>query len=180
MDAKKIESAFKSANKRLRISSKVEAMLNERIVAEYEAAYIYKHMATWADYTGYKGTAKYMSQHYEEELEHADKFYKYMLDRGALPKTPSIKSPTVIIKSLKDLLNAALDHEIKVTEGLKKACDVAMSDNDKVTAEFLRWYIAEQVDEEGQFIDLLDRLDIIGADKRGEFFLDQELANKEE
>ena len=179
MDVKKIENAFSKSNKRLRISPKVEAMLNEQISVEYTAAYLYKHMATWANYTGYKGAACYMTQHYEEELEHADRLYCYMLDRGAMPKTPTIKAPSIALKSLKELFNAALDHEIKVTESYIKACDIAMSDKDKVTAEFLRDYISEQRDEEGQFIDILDRLDLIGTDKP-EYFLDLELAKKEE
>lgn len=180
MDVKKVNTVFQNSNKRIRISPKVEEMLNERISAEFEAAYIYKHMSTWASYTGYTGTACYMKQHYEEELEHAEKLYKYILDRGAMPKTPLIPAQTIKLNSLKELFNLALEHEIKVTEGYKKACEVAYSDNDKVTAEFLRWFLEEQIDEEGQFIDILDRLDVIGDDKRGEFFLDQELANKEE
>jgi ferritin len=60
-------------------------------------------------------------------------------------------------------------------EAYKKAIKVAWEDNDVTTFTFLQWFLNEQVEEIKVFAGLLDRLEIIGYDKKGMFFLDKEI-----
>jgi len=175
MDYKQVEKAFSSAGKS-RIKPKVEAMLNERIAKEAEAAYIYKNMSVWCNVMGLFGAYKMFGEHYYEELDHMNKIYSYMLDRGSMPKNPNIKAINEKYKDLKDVISKALEHEISVTIGYEKACDIAYKEGDKVTAEFLRWYLNEQIEEESKFADILSRLEYIGNDKAAEIIVDKELS----
>lgn len=168
------------ANNLTVLSPKVKANLNEAIMRELEASQLYLHMAMWCDWKGYTGTAKYMREHVSEEREHMMKLYDYILDKDCLPITPQCKTHIEDFKDLKDILLKSLAHEKSVTAFYSKILKEAFSENDQMTFEFLQWFIEEQRDEEIGFKNFLDRLKIIGDDKRGQYFLDKEIGKTDE
>lgn len=56
--------------------------------------------------------------------------------------------------------------------------DLAISEKDYATVNFLQWFVNEQVEEEASFSEILDKLKLIGDDKRGLFMLDKELGQR--
>ena len=52
---------------------------------------------------------------------------------------------------------------------------LAHAEKDYATLQFLQWYIAEQHQEEFLFKGILDKIEIIGTDGQGMFFIDREI-----
>jgi ferritin len=176
MDVKEITSALsKNDNKRNRLPAKVEEILNNQIGVELNASQFYKAMGAWCSFKGLNGTANFLFKHVEEERVHMNKIYEYMLDRGALPKTPATKAQECCFVDLKTVLNKGLEHEFMVTDSWTKAMDIVCKENDQVTKEFMRFYFSEQREEENIYINLLDRMDILGTDKIATYMLDKEI-----
>lgn len=177
MDTNKIEDALRANKKKEYISSSMSLLLNSLIAAELNASQLYKSMAAWCEYTGYEGTAKFFNKHSVEERAHMDKLYEYSLDRQCSPTTPAVKQQPNKFKDLKDVLTAALAHEELIENTYKKAAKSAWADNDITTFTLFQWFLKEQVEEIKVFSGLLDRLEIIGSDKKGMYFLDTEISN---
>lgn len=144
-----------------RVSDKMSDMLNMQIEVELEAAQIYKAMASWAEINGYFGTAKFMQDHYKEELDHMDKMYQYILDRNCLAITPEIKQPKLEFSSLYELIKEAYKHEKYVTSTYNEVSMLALKENDYVTFHFIGWYLEEQIEEEMLFSRVLDQYDVL-------------------
>lgn len=176
MKAEELESAFNSAKKKSRLCAKIEDVLNKNIEGELVSSQIYLGLAVWCDYTGYQGLAKYFYTHVDEERGHMRKLYDYMLDRNAMPKTPMCPAQNLTCTDLKDAIEKALARETEVTARYEAALPIALQEKDQMTYEFLQWFIHEQREEEATLLGWLDRLEIIGYDKKGMFFLDQEIA----
>lgn len=69
-------------------------------------------------------------------------------------------------------------HEQFMTESINNLMDLAISEKDYATVNFLQWFVNEQVEEEASFSEILDKLKLIGDDKRGLFMLDKELGQR--
>jgi ferritin len=175
MDVNVIEDALRAKKKKEYISPKISSLMNDLIAAEFNASQLYKSMATWCEYVGYEGSAKYFNKHTDEERKHMNKLYEYSLDRQCNPVTPAVKAQPISYKDLKDVLEQALSHEELIENTYKKAIKVAWDDNDTTTFTLFQWFLNEQVEEIKVFAGLLDRLEVIGYDKKGMFFLDKEI-----
>ena len=175
MDIKDVEAAFSGTTKKSRLSKTIEDLLNKQIGIELGAVQLYRAMGYWCNWTGLSGTSKFLLKHAEEELLHMNKLAEYLLDRNALAKMPNIKAELTNFSDLKTVLEKGREHEIMVTNSYQQAKKIACDEEDYVTEEFFRWYLKEQVEEEAIFLSLLDRLEIIGNDKRGQYFLDLEI-----
>jgi len=165
-----------SGTKKGRLSAKVSALINKQIEIEFGASQVYHAMAVWAEWKGYTGTAKFLFKHVNEERAHMNRLIEYMLDRNELPRIPTCGTQPSDFTDLKGILTAALDHELMVTASYIKAHDIVCAEKDMLTEEFLRFYFNEQKEEEAIYLSLLDRLEIIGNDKKGQYFLDTEIA----
>jgi len=179
-NSKDIENLLMGSRSKSMLSEKTQAILNEHIAMELEAAQIYKAMYSWCEYKGYLGAANYFSLHYKEEVEHMDKIYQYMLDRIALPKTPQVKAVSNKFSNFREVIKKALEHEIYVEESYKKSLDKVWSERDHTTFEFLQWYVDEQVDEVAGFSNILDRLDIAGNDASAILMIDKEMGQRDD
>lgn len=175
MDNNIIEEALRAKKKKEYISPKIISLINDLIAAELNASQLYKSMAVWCEYTGYEGSAKYYGSHVDEERKHMNKLYDYALDRQCNPTTPAVKAQPNTFKDLKDVLEKTLTHEELIEDLYKKAIKVAWDDNDLSTFTLFQWFLNEQVEEIKLFAGLLDRLEVIGYDKKGMFFLDKEI-----
>jgi len=169
-----ISKAFNKTKKQY-LSLKIKTLIDSLIAVEFNASQLYKAAATWAEYVGYEGSAKFLNKHVGEERNHMNKLYEYSLDRQCNPITPAVKEQPQTFADLKDLLEKILQHEEYVEAQHKNAVKIAMAEQDMTTFTFLQFYLNEQVEEIKLYSGLLDRLEIIGCDKKGMYFLDQEI-----
>ena len=159
-----------------RISDKIEALINQQIQKELTNSLLYLSMANWADYEGWTGLAELYRKHSTEELGHRDKFISYMLDRNAMPQTPSQTFDKVPneFDGVKGILEATVKREIEATDSIKKINMQAMEEGDCLTKTFLTEMLKEQIEEEASAMNWMDRIEIYESTNSPLILLDKE------
>jgi len=162
------------------ISQKVIDRINLQIEREIYSAYLYMTMSAEMSRQGYNGIAKWLMIQYHEEMFHAMKFYKYLLEQGAKPIVPAIKQ--AVVKEgigIKELYTEVLNHEKTVTASIRELLELAIAEKDYATENLVRWYIDEQVEEERNNEEILQNIELLGENKQGLFMLNIELGKRE-
>jgi ferritin len=157
----------------------IEKAVNGQINAELYSAYLYLSMSAYFESNNLPGFAQWMSVQANEEQEHAMKFFKYVLERGGKITLASIDAPPKEWKSPLDAFESVYKHELKVTGLIHKLVDLARSEKDVATENFLMWYVDEQVEEEAHSDAILQKLKLIKDSPNGLYMLDRELAARE-
>jgi ferritin len=157
------------------ISKKMTDALNVQINKEIYSAYIYLSMAAYSEHIGLKGIANWFTVQYQEETGHAMRIYKYLQEQGAQVKLQAIEQPQTDYKSPTDMFEKTLAHEQYVTKSINGLVDLALKENDHATQIFLQWFVTEQVEEEANDHEILDKLKMIGESGSGLYMLDREL-----
>ncbi|MFC1570275.1 ferritin [Candidatus Omnitrophota bacterium] len=160
------------------ISDKMVKSINQQINRELYSAYLYMGMASYAAEAGLKGTANWFTIQVQEELSHAQKMYNYVMDQGGRVLLGAIEEPPQKFSSMKDLFEKTLEHERIVTSLINDLVDQAAGENDKATSIMLQWFVTEQVEEEANPTDILQKLKIVGNDGNGILLIDNELAQR--
>jgi len=158
------------------LKKKVEDALNEQIQLEEESSRVYMAMASWCESNGFPGAAQFLYKHSDEERMHQTKFIHYVNDRGGHALLKPLAEPGNAYKSLKDVFEQVLKHELHVTASINALYDLATREKDFTTGQFLQWYIMEQIEEESLVNGVLDKMNLAGDNKGGIFFIDKELA----
>lgn len=132
-----------------RLSDKIIDLLNFRIKAELESAYLYEAMANCLDFKGFANAAKVYRKDAEGEKEHAAWTTSYMLGMDIHPVTPTIEAPKKQMwESVKQIVDETVIHEDLVTKQCNELAKSALLDNDLVTHQFVSSkYLAEQIEE---------------------------------
>ncbi|MBU1249437.1 MAG: ferritin [Proteobacteria bacterium] len=156
------------------LSKSIEKAMNEQIKWEFFSGYMYLSMATYFHELGLTGFAIWMENQYEEEVFHALKMYKYVTEAGGRVKMQAIDQPQHDWKSALDCMEYSLKHENMVTKRINDLASLAQDERDHATFIFLQWYVSEQVEEEANFGDVVNKLKLVG-DGGGLFMLDREL-----
>ncbi len=157
------------------MNEKVEKILNEQIKHEEHSSRIYLAMASWCEKNGFNGASKFLYSHAEEEREHMQKLIHYINDRGGHALMEALEKPETEYKNLKGVFEKVLKHEQFITNKINKCYEVAITEKDYNTAQFLSWYIDEQVEEESTMSSILDDIKLAGEATGGLFHIDREL-----
>jgi ferritin len=140
------------------ISIELEKAINEQIGIEFAASYAYLSMAAYFERNAFDGFSKWMHLQSEEERMHAMKFYQYLIDRGGVARIPSIPAPEWDFESVIKVFEASLDQEREVTRHIYDLYKIAQNESDFATVSFLKWFVDEQVEEEKNVSDMIDKL----------------------
>ncbi len=162
------------------LSKEIETALNNQLANEAYASNYYLSMASWLEKSGLRGSAAFMHEQSEEEREHMMRMLKYVNEAGGHAKVSALKEPPYNYKSITQVFELALEHEIHVTQSINKIVDLALSKKDYGTFNFLQWYVAEQHEEEKLFTSILDIIKITGTEGRGLLLIDNEMAKLRE
>lgn len=138
------------------ISQKMTDKLNDQIGHEFGASQTYLAMACQFDGLGLKMLAKYFRKQTEEEREHALKILDYLLGVGAKVKLAPLAAPKHDYPTVLGAIEAALEHEKKVTQQINDLVALAEEEKDYATRSFLNWYVDEQVEEVSSMSHLVD------------------------
>jgi len=161
------------------IDKEMEEALNKQINEEFYSAYLYLSMSAYFERTGLKGFANWMYVQYQEEMGHAMKLYRYLLNRGGTVKLYAIKEPPSEWKSPLDAFQQTLEHERHITKCINDLVDLAERKKDRATFNLLQWYVNEQVEEEANDEEIISRLKMLGDKQpQGLLILDRELAQR--
>lgn len=149
--------------------------LNEQINAELWSAYLYLSMGMQFENAGHAGVANWFRIQFKEEQAHAEIFMNYINQRGgrvmlkAIPEVPTDWATPL------DAFKATLEHEQKVTAMINNLFAMAEAEHDYATRDRLAWFVSEQVEEEDNARQLIDKFSLIGEDGMGLYMLNQEL-----
>ncbi|MEM1522349.1 MAG: ferritin [Thermofilaceae archaeon] len=151
---------------------------NRQLNQELRNAYLYLSMAAYFESVTLPGFAHYFTVQAREELEHAMKFYRFMVDRGWSVELQEIPKPKTrwasVLEAAEDFLNA----EIENTKRIWRMVDLARQAGDKAAESFLKWFVDEQVEEEKNASELLARVKLVKDHPAGLLALDRMLAER--
>ena len=160
------------------LKEKVLKALNEQINAEQYSALLYLSMSAWLEEKGLPGFANWMYVQYQEELTHANKIFKYVVERGGKVELKGIDQMPVDFESVVSIAEMTLEHEQHVTSLINNLVDIAIEEKDHASQSFLTWFVDEQVEEEANASEILDKLKLIGGHGNGLFMIDRELRQR--
>lgn len=158
------------------ISKEMNKAINEQINKEIYSAYLYLGMSAWAERNGMPGVGNWFAVQTQEELAHAQRFFQYIIRRGATVELAAIAKPDGDFKTILDLFEKSLAHEKIVTASINSLVDIAVKERDHATGAFLQWFVNEQVEEEENVNRIIDQIQLTGPGGGGMFMIDRELA----
>ena len=158
------------------LSKKMEDALNEQVKWELWSAYLYLSMASYFEDKGLMGFSNWMKVQEQEEKFHAMKFYGYTFERGGRIRLQTLEAPENDWETPLAAFKAVLKHENGVTMRINNLMDLAIEEKDHATASYLKWFIDEQVEEEANVQDVINKLKLVEGNPSALYMLDKELA----
>jgi len=162
------------------LSQGIQDAINDQIHHEFHSAYVYLSMSAFLEAANFTGFAKWMRIQATEEVNHAMRLFDYVNDRNGRVVLKALEQPPANFKSVLDVFENALKHEMKVTSLIHSLYELAKKENDYATQVALQWFINEQVEEEDRASKVVDRLKIAGEDGAALLMLDNELGSRQE
>jgi|SRR3989339_2150962 len=160
------------------IQEKMLKGLNKQINAELYSAYLYLAMSAHFENVNFRGFAHWLKIQAQEELGHAMRFYSYIVEIGEKVVLEKVETPPVRWASLLAAFTDAYKHEVKVTDMINELVNMSASLKDHATNNMLQWFVSEQVEEESQTNEIVQKLKFIGDAKGGLLILDHQLAKR--
>ncbi len=158
----------------------VQDAMNGQIRNELYSAYQYLAMSAYCESANLPGFAHWMRMQSREELEHAMKFYDFVLDRGGKVSLQAIDRPSDEFSSPLDVFEQSLAQERRVTSQIHDLYALAQQEKDYASIPLLQWFVTEQIEEEKNAGQVVDTLKMIGDSRDALFLLDRELGQRQE
>lgn len=157
------------------ISAKMQKALNIHLNEEFYSSYFYLSMAASFEAKNLKGFSNWFRIQSQEEQMHGMKFFNFILQKGGKVTLTQIESPKVEWKSISEVFSDTLKHEQKISGLINKLVEAALLEKDYATNTFLQWFVTEQVEEEANVEEIIQKIEMIGDNKSGLYMLDNEL-----
>lgn len=160
------------------IPKKLEQAFGDQIRHELESAYLYLAMAAYFDSQGLEGMGRWMRAQTQEEVTHAMRFYKHIVERGGRPQLQPVSILQQEWTSPQAAFAAAYEHERFITGRINELVKLSQTENDFASRTLLQWFVDEQIEEEASTGKIAQELELVGADGRGVLMLDRELGQR--
>ncbi len=157
------------------ISPKMLKALNIHLNEEFYSSYFYLSMAAYFEAKNLKGFANWFRIQSTEEQMHGMKFFDFILQKGGKVSLAQINTPKLEWKSISEVFADTLKHEQKISGLINKLVETALLEKDYATHTFLQWFVTEQVEEEANVEEIIQKIEMIGDNKSGLYMLDNEL-----
>lgn len=161
----------------MKVSKKMAKLLNEQLVNEYFAHISYMAMSFAFEVLNLKGYASWFMSQAKEEMVHAHKISRYLLDQGIDINLSAIPAPKSGYKTAVDIVAEAHAHEVMVTDQIHLIADLASEEKDQATYQFIAWFVTEQVEEVAIISEMLATVKM--AESPGQLLMLQETLKRE-
>lgn len=161
------------------INEKVQQILNSQINKEFYSAYLYLAMSAYFDEIGLYGFANWTKIQAKEEVDHGMIIFDYIIERNGNVELEQISAPEREFKNPLQIFEKIYEHEKYVTESINCVASMSEDECDLATRHFINWYISEQVEEEANARDIIDKLKMFCEDKSILYHIDKELAQRQ-
>ena len=160
------------------MDTKLVKAMNDQIKEELYSAYLYLSMSAYAEAKNLKGFANWFFVQYQEELDHMTGFFRFLNEKGVKIELQAIDQPPTTFKSPAALFSEALKHEQFITAKIHDLFEMARENKDYASETFLTWYVNEQVEEENNATDMVNKIAMIGENGTSIYLLDKELMGR--
>jgi ferritin len=160
------------------INPAMQDALNAQINAEQYSAQLYLAMSGHCAASSYQGFAHWLLVQASEETAHAMKLVRYLLDRGGRIVLQPIAAPPTDFGGVVSLFEKVLEHEKNVTKKISDLFETARREKDYASEIALQWFVTEQVEEEANVSQVVDRLKAVGDKGGAIWYLDKELGKR--
>jgi ferritin len=160
------------------ISDKLQDAINEQIKYEFYSAYMYLAMSADCSDRNLTGFAHWLRLQAREEVDHAMRFFDFLIERGGRVELHAIDKPPFEFGSPLEIMERSLEHERFVTSRINELYDLANAEQDRPAQVMLQWFVTEQVEEEASIDEIVQRMKMFGADGAALFMLDRDLGSR--
>ncbi|MFO7656496.1 MAG: ferritin [Bacteroidales bacterium] len=143
------------------LNSKIEKILNEQVEKEGYSSNLYMSMASWAEVNGYAGIAAWLYMQSDEERQHMLKLIGFINERGGHAIIPQFKEPPAVQKSVINMFEEVLRHEQYISQSINDIVALCMEEKDYTTHNWIQWFVTEQIEEEANSQQILDKLSML-------------------
>ena len=157
------------------ITKRMEKAINDQINKEFYSAYLYLAMSAYCNKLGMTGCEHWFRIQYDEEVIHMTKMFDYIMHHGGEARLLKIDEPPADFGSILGAFEASQKHERFVTASINELLNVAGEEKDHATQVFLQWFVTEQVEEEANGKEIVDRLRMIGDNGAALMMIDDKL-----
>ncbi len=140
----------------------IRDLLNQQIANEFEAAYMYLEFSNFFDSRNLDGYSNYYKIQAKEEIAHAMRIYKYMHQNNEKVKLIAIRAFDKEFENVDQVLETGLQAEKDVTRSIDNIFETSLRENDFRTAEFIKWFVNEQAEEERDAQKMIDEKSMFG------------------
>lgn len=141
------------------------------------SANLYLSMSFYLEREGYVGFASWLKKQSQEEMEHAYAIAGYIMKRGGIATVDKIDVVPTGWGSPQEVFQHVYEHERRVSKLIDDLMEVAVSEKDNATQDFLWGFVREQVEEEATALEVVDKMKRAGNDA-GLLFLDAQLGQR--
>ena len=145
--------------------------LNAQLGRELASSHEYMAMAIYFSTRSLDSLAGFFFRQADEERQHALKFLRYLLEVGEKPVIPQVPKPKTSYRSMKQVAETSLKLEEKITANIAKMVTLANRERDHTTANFLAWFVEEQLEEESIFGKLVNIVKLSDNDLQVELYV---------
>ena len=161
------------------ISQTMQDAINDQIQAEFESAYLYLALSAHMERYNLKGFAHWLHMQWQEETQHALKFYNFLLQRDGVIELKSLPRPTYEADTPLEVFELVLQHEQYITRRINDLYAMAGEERDYASQTLLQWFVSEQLEEEENARAIIDDLRLVGDSGASLFLLDRELSQRQ-
>jgi ferritin len=162
------------------LSKNMLTEMNDQIKHEMYSSYLYLSMSAHFEAQNLPGFARWMRVQAQEELEHALKFFDYMVDRGGKVTLQALAQPPAEYGTPQAIFEQVLEHEQFVTARINTLYALAVKESDFATQVFLNWFVTEQIEEEKNATGILETLKLIGDKSTAIYQIDRHVGKRGE
>lgn len=150
-------------------------LLAPRHLDEMDAFYFYRAASNWCQGVGYFKAAEFFAAESQDELEHAAKIEKYLVDWNITVPLPTVPRPQVEFSGLLEVLEEAYKIEYDLYEAYEETSK-KLFNMDLCTFDFLQQFRVIQTKSVAEYSDKLNLLeDVDGKDKFKLLLLEEKL-----
>lgn len=161
------------------IHKDIANMLLEQLNMELHSGYLYMEFANYYESENLPGFAHWYMVQAAEEYDHAMRIRNFLIGSGVKVTLKPIADTIKEYKDAKAPLVEGLKHEQMITASINRIYEKALSMKDYLTAEFLRWFITEQGEEETNAQQNIDKAELAGLSGPGLYMLDREMGARQ-
>jgi len=150
-------------------------LLAPRHLDEMDAFYFYRAASNWCQGVGYFKAAAFFAAESQDELEHAAKIEKYLVDWNITVPLPTVPKPQVDFSGLLEVLEEAYKIEYDLYEAYEETSKKLLN-MDLCTFDFLQQFRLIQTKSVAEYSDKLNLLEgVDGKDKFKLLLLEEKL-----